>query len=372
MRSVLSSLFAALAVSPLLAACAPRPSQSYERGSHCPPFSGNFSIHAYQLYPENGDFDFNACVLYIGYDPRPNTLRPILISIRILWNASVGVYDPYKKKLEVVEFPGITHNREFHIGGVAINPNTNLLSVVVDAGAAFDTWGQDISGTNYIMQWNPSTRKLTYKHNLTTITQGRWGGPQDIEFDPDDNVYVVGTFPSSIMRVDSKGKKVETWYLDDNLNHTIAGYGGLASNGWTLITNDHDTGDLFRFDMRAKKGTPTKIRVKPEHKIQNTDAIQLPRRYKGTVLLVAENGIGMSVYRDKKGEWKEAEFLGIVPWADAAAPATAPLQIGDGVYLNIIQFGDAGLGGPGTAGNRTDFPYVDITAQVDALLKKKN
>lgn len=106
---------------------------------------------------------------------------------------------------QVIEFEGITHNPEFHIGGVASNPRTSLLSIVVDAGAAFNTGGQDISGTNYIMQWDPATRKLLYKHNLTTITQGQYGAFQDIEFDPDNNVYVVGTFPSSIMRVSAKG-----------------------------------------------------------------------------------------------------------------------------------------------------------------------
>lgn len=32
----------------------------------CKPFSGNFTIEQYQLYPENADFDFISCLLYIG------------------------------------------------------------------------------------------------------------------------------------------------------------------------------------------------------------------------------------------------------------------------------------------------------------------
>lgn len=287
-----------------------------------------------------------------------------------LWNASVGIYDPYTNEFEVIEFEGISHNPEFHIGGVQMNPRTNLLSIVVDAGAAFNTGGQDISGTNYIMQWDPATRRILYKHNLTAITQGQYGAFQDIEQDPANNVYVVGTYPSSIMKVDSKGKKVETWYLDDNLNHTIAGYAGLATKNWTLITNDEATGSLFRFDMRAKRGVPILITSTPPHTIGLTDAIQLPRKYHGTVLLVAERGQGVSVYRDPKGEWKHAEYLGLVPWLETDRITTAPLQVGDAVYLNLEPFGDAGVNGPGTAGNRTDFLYVDITAKVDALLKK--
>ncbi len=32
----------------------------------CPPFNGSFVIDYYQVYPENADFDFDSCLLYIG------------------------------------------------------------------------------------------------------------------------------------------------------------------------------------------------------------------------------------------------------------------------------------------------------------------
>lgn len=153
------------------------------------------------------------------------------------------------------------------------------------------------------------------------------------------------------------------------MNHTIAGFAGLASKDWTLITNDEASGSLYTFDMRLKHPTPIPITVHPAHKIGRTDAIQLPRRYKGTVLLVAELGLGISVYRDKKGKWKEAEYLGMVEWTDQGTLSTAPLQVGDDIYLNLIPFADEGLEGPGTAGNRTDFLYLDVTKRVDELLK---
>lgn len=35
--------------------------------SKCGPFKGSFHVKQYQLYPENADFDFNSCKLYIGY-----------------------------------------------------------------------------------------------------------------------------------------------------------------------------------------------------------------------------------------------------------------------------------------------------------------
>jgi hypothetical protein len=34
---------------------------------HCPPFERNFTINQYQLYPENLDFDFRNCLLYLGF-----------------------------------------------------------------------------------------------------------------------------------------------------------------------------------------------------------------------------------------------------------------------------------------------------------------
>lgn len=229
------------------------------------------------------------------------------------------------------------------------------------------------------MLMDPSSRKVLYKINLTTTTKGQFGGFQDLEFDLNNNVYVVGGVKSSILKVDSKGKRIETWYV--NLTQTtspdegsgdvvIPGFGGLAAKGWTLIASDGGSGNLYRFNMRAAQGIPRRIAVKPAYRLESPDAIQLPPRYKGTVLLVAEVRKGVSVFRDRKGEWKEAEYLGTVEWVDPdiiPGLVTAPVQIGDGIYMSFLNFGDApAAGGPGS---QTEFPFIDITARVDALLR---
>jgi hypothetical protein len=188
-----------------------------------------------------------------------------------------------------------------------------------------------------------------------------------VECDPDNNVYVVGTYLSSIVRVDGKGKKIEAWYLNDNLNYTIAGYTGLASKGWTLLASDDASGNLYRLNMRSARGIPRLVPVTPAHKIESPDAIQLPPRYKSTVLLVAELLEGVSVFRDKKGKWEEAQYLGIVEWTDPSVVVTASVQVGDGIYMNLVPFGAAP---DGEAGNVIDFLYFDITARVDALLQQ--
>lgn len=47
-----------------------------------------------------------------------------------------------------------------------------------------------------------------YKLNLTAITEGKYGAFQDVEQDPNGNVFVVGTYPSSILKVGKNGKEL--------------------------------------------------------------------------------------------------------------------------------------------------------------------
>lgn len=269
--------------------------------------------------------------------------------------------------VDILRFPGIAENPAFHLGGVAMDHRTGLLSVLANAFAAFGTGGQDISGTSWIMQYNPKTKKVLYKTNLTEISQGLYGGPQDVEQDPDGNVYTMGTFPSSILKTNKKGKTIE-WYLRKSVNHTVWGYSGLAAKDWTLVVSDEETGGLFRFDMRKEKGTPIPIPLKPDHKLGKCDAAYMPRKYKGTVLLVTELASGISVYQDKKGKWETAAYKGTVPWTgDPAFTPTASVQIGDSIYMSLEAFADPVAPGQ-LSGNRTDFPFPDITKQVEALL----
>jgi len=270
--------------------------------------------------------------------------------------------------VDILQFPGISHNPNFHIGGVAVDERTGLLSIVVDAGDAFNSFGANISGTNYIMQWDPAVHALTYKINLTQTTQGKYGGYQDVQQDPDDNVYVVGTYPGSILKVSCDGKTVTPWYeaLPDISTNT--GLTGLASKDWLLLASDFGSGQLWKFDMRAAKGVPYIIPTTPPQNLSLPDAISLPNRYSGTVLLVAEDFAGVKVFRSKDGLWNAAEYLGLITFSNPEGNmlCTSVKQIGSAIYMNLIPFGDSAV--PGTAGNASQFFYPDITAQVDALL----
>ncbi|KAH7403844.1 hypothetical protein BKA64DRAFT_777559 [Cadophora sp. MPI-SDFR-AT-0126] len=303
----------------------------------CPPFKGTFTINQYQLYPENADFDFRSCLLYAGN----------------LYNASVGIYDPYQDKMvDIIEFPGISHNPEYHIGGLGIDKRTGLLSIVVDAAAAFQTTPPDL--------------------NLTDITHGKYGGFQDVEQDPEGNVYVVGTFPGSILRVEKKkgrrDPKVKPWYISQPIDTNRTGLGGLAVNDWTLLSNDNDGGGLLKFNMLSPKGIPNVVPLTPNYAFTFSDAIYLPPKYHGTVLLVAEDGPGITVLRSKDGKWNSAEYLGTVPKnLPDITFATAAVQVGDAVYMVVVPFGDGIVEGT-LAGNRTEFTFYDITSQVENFL----
>ncbi|KAF2271478.1 uncharacterized protein EI97DRAFT_266798 [Westerdykella ornata] len=335
------------------------PTSPPPRQSKCGPFSGDYYVKQYQLYPENADFDFNSCKLYIGQ----------------LWNASLGIHDPYTGAHTTVEFDGISHNPAFHMGAVGVDRRTGLVSIIADAANAFPSEGNDISGTNWLLQLDPRTLQLVYKINLTESSQGAYGGFQDVEQDPEGNVFVVGTWPGSLTKVSKDGKTVTPWYLPDKIVPTEKGIGGIAALDWLLLAQGDRSGKIWRFDLQAEKGVPVPVKMVGQgaanHTFGQSDAIYLPPRHKGTVLLVAEDTIGVSVFRSKDAKWEEAEFKGIVPIGQVG-PGTsivAPVQIGESLYRVYEPFGDEGIAGPGTAGNRTEFLFEDITASVDALLK---
>ncbi|KAF2019439.1 hypothetical protein BU24DRAFT_419062 [Aaosphaeria arxii CBS 175.79] len=297
----------------------------------------------------------------------------LLMKSSQLWNASLGIYDPYSKKHEIVEFPGISHNPDFHMGAVQVDRKTGLVSVIADAAPAFPSEGKDISGTNWLLKYDPVAKEVIYKINLTETSQGKYGGFQDIEQDPEGNVFVVGTWPGTLLKVSKDGKKVTPWYLPENIVQTQKGIGGIAALDYLLLAQGYPTPNaIWRFDLKAEKGVPTTVKItNANYTFGQSDAIYLPPKYEGKVLLVAEDTIGISVFRSADAKWDTAEYKGLVPIGpvDPGTSVVTPAQVGDGIYQVLEPFGDEGIGGPGTAGNRTDFLFRDITAEIAALLK---
>jgi len=283
----------------------------------------------------------------------------------------VAIYDPYKDKMvEIIEYPGITRSASEHIGGVAWDKYSGLITILVDSAPPWATNGADVSGDNLVMKYDPVARKTLWTTNLTAVSKGKYGGFQDVEHDRRGNTYVVGTWPSSILRIDRDAKHVVPWYPPQTTVTTDRGYGGLAAAGEVLLTNDGD-GQIYRFDMRDDKGTPKLVPISPKVLYNDTDGIYLPPVYGGTVLLVSSHDSGIQVLRSTNS-WRTAEHLGTIKNPSNAATngsqVTAAVQMGsNSVYIIDEFFTDTWVTGQ-TAGNRSVFPMPDITHQIKELI----
>ncbi|KAI1392980.1 uncharacterized protein F4822DRAFT_147368 [Hypoxylon trugodes] len=328
--------------------------------NQCPPFNnGTIVIDSYQLYPENADFDLNQCLLYFG----------------ALFNASVVVYDPYRAEtVSTIELPGITRTKPFHVGGVAWDPYTNLITILADSSIPHETDDHEILGDDFLIRYDPAKNEIVWSLNLTEVSQGQYGGNQDVEHDSHGHIYVLGTYPGSILRAEADGSSIKPWYLPDVIDHTNYGITGFAATGDILLASDgknnSGSGEIYRFNMTADKGTPVLVPKVPDEAIMSLDAVYLPPKYGGKVLLVSEHDRGVSVLRSADGKWESAEYLGRITddpnFADGGFN-TATVEVSGSIYAVDEWFSDPIVAGT-SAGNRTKFPLVDITSQVEALL----
>lgn len=300
----------------------------------------------------------------------------------MLFNATVGVYNPYNNTLlKSISFPGLSGDIKMHLGP-ALPDASGHLTVLLDAAAPFNTGGADVSGSNILIKYDLTTDKVIWQRNITElVTQGRFGAFQDLEYDRNDNIYVVGSYPGTVLKVDPNGNGLAPFFVPTTVNTTVPGFGSLASSREKdfLLTNNNADGQIYRFDAvsGASSGKPVLVPRKDAGTgvdsvpLAPSDAILMPAKYKGTILLVAMDAVGTAVLRSKDGTWASAETLGtvsnIVPEA-MGGMVSAVVQIGpDKIFSNQEFFSDPLVAGT-NAGNRTAFPLLDITAQVDAFV----
>ncbi|KAF5127405.1 Core trichothecene cluster (CTC) protein 14 [Metarhizium anisopliae] len=321
-----------------------------------PKLSKEIVINSYQLYPENIDYDTKTRLAYIS----------------VLYNSTVAVYDPSTNKVtKTIAFDKLSYDPVLHASGVQVDP-LGRLSVIVNAGAAFDTRGADISGDNFLVKYDLQRGQELWRANLTAVTGGVYSGFQDIEHDACGNSFAVGTWPSSIVRVSKDGKDAAAWYLTNDKDHTKKGLTGLASKGDILLATEHTGSRLLRFDMKADKGVPEVVPVGEDGIGERPDGIYLPSKFEGKVLLVSSQVEGTVVLRSADGKWTSAQRLGVVPnkFEGQGGSTTASVEIEGRIFVSTEWFGDAANKVPGTlSGNRTEFPLYDITSEVVKLLR---
>lgn len=225
---------------------------------------------------------------------------------------------------------------------------------------------------DYLFTMDLNAKKLLSQTNLTVASEGRYGGYSDAEPADDGNTYMVGCYTSNILRV-TPSRKVSTFYVQEPVGPPRKyGYTGLAHIVDSLIANDNVAGQLVKFDVRAKQGTPVVIPQAPYHDFSTANVMSLPDRYHNTILLVAENTAGtryprggMAVWRSKDRQWDSAEYMGFIPSRVANALASAARKMVDRIYMVSVY-----VDGPTIyiAGNSTNLIVQDITDAIDALL----
>lgn len=247
--------------------------------------------------------------------------------------------------------------------------------MIVDAGTAFNTAGKNITGANYLVKYDLAAGKILWTADLDAPTQGAYGGFQDVAHAADGTSFALGTFPSSLVRVTADGAAA-AWYLEEPANHTVRGFSGLvpSPDGQALLVSDCSDGQLYRFAMAAAQGVPEVVPLTgaATRLTAKLDGVSIPARWGGKVLLVTDNAAGTHVLYSRDASWTAAEFRGTVPIPDGllgtGASATATVQIGGSVYHLFEYFADEKV--PGTlAGDRSQWPLVDITANVENLLQ---
>ncbi|KAM7186858.1 hypothetical protein V8F20_011212 [Naviculisporaceae sp. PSN 640] len=362
------------------------------KAEECPPLRpGKITIDAFQLYPENMDWDPILCQAYIS----------------ILYNSSIGIFSPYATPtspngtlsiLPITPFSQ-TLNPNYHIAGIVVNskplrkPGSHYLSAITTQALAFRTAGRNISGNNFLNRYDLITKKFLWSANLTTVSKNRYGGFNDLAYDSHGSSFVAGTFPSSILKVDPTGNQIEEWYLSPEAefgNRTVGvfGYTGIASlpEAGVLLTVEASTGSLYRFDMAAEKGVPVKLVIEgmgEGDRIVRSDAMRLPEKYGGKVLLITDQRRGVVVLRSitssqkgngkKKKAWERAKYLGLVPNDSTLPPGAltpAVSEMADRIYMVPNWFGERPIVEGTLTGNRSVFYLVDITEEVDRLVER--
>lgn len=332
----------------------------------CPPLpKGDLSYDIYMGYPEMFAWDKKRCVAYVSN----------------LYNATVSTWDPYKSVvIDTIHFPGLSHPgnsaspNPLHASGIILKPDAyqaETLEVVIDNGDAFYSDGFNVSGPDYLMSIDLETKEVSSQLRLNN---GLYAGYADASLGPDGNTYVLGTYASNILRVTPE-KEISTFYVAEPLGPPrFYGFTGIAHVGDAMIVPDNIIGQLIRFSVHDKVGTPVTIKQTPYHGFKTANVLHFPERYNDTILLAAENTTpdhpfgGVAVYQDKSKQFNEVEFLGFLPSRLTNALATSARQLADRIYVVALPTDGANIT---VAGESSRFLFQDITEDLDLMINPK-
>ena len=124
--------------------------------------------------------------------------------------------------------------------------------------------------------------------------------------------------------------------------------------------------------MTRERGKEDLVHRSRHTELADTNRLKLPEAYGGTVELVSKLYVGVTVLRSRDRKWERAEYLGTIT-SDFPAlferilPTT--VQVGPRNQYMVGQYFPGQIVPGTTAGNRSEWPMFDVTAQVESLLR---
>lgn len=287
-------------------------------------------------------------------DPRP--LTPCRRSS--LYAATVVGYSFKENKVvRTISFDNVSGNPLLHTSGIALDAN---------AGAAFDTRGEDTAGDNNVIEYDLKAGRVAWTKNLSPVSPGDYRGFQDVVFGDGGDFFAISSFGGSLWRLGPGGRDAEAWGFGAPKAFGFSGVVKLDAD--TLLVTDNNDSSIHRWGI-ARANQSAKVDVAGGLDGLYFDGAFLPPRYHGRVLLVSVQANGTAVLESSDG-WKMAEMRGLVPnrLTDDQAVTTFSFEAGDHIFVNYMWFLDNG----GTkAGDRRQFPMDDVTDRVDELVSHK-
>ena len=240
----------------------------------------------------------------------------------------------------------------------------------------------NLTGPNHILRYN------TRSHNLTDIDlsgaqvafasksggRNQTNGFQDMAEDSAGNVYAIGTFGNSIVKIlpTSSGSDAELWYVQEPYELAY-GFGGIVALGDKLVVSDSVSNALvtFQTDLSSPTSPPQAVYVKPSDVPADiypmADGLFAPSKYGGKVLLWSNDYNGTVVYGSQDG-WESARYLGLIPNEESELAqgglVTDTFEIEDNIFT-VYEFFQTLL----PPKRKEQWTFYDIPLQVDEIIK---
>lgn len=247
-----------------------------------------------------------------------------------------------------------------------------------------------MTGPNKVIRYDTTTNSVAYTVDLAPFVSQvpelngtiPAGGFQDFASDAQGTTYVPTVFHTpSIAKITTAGD-LSVWYAGTPVETGTEAYIylGIIYHAATekLIVTAPYMATFVSFDTTSASPAPTNLTMtgRPadgSYPGLECDGLIAPARYGTNVLLCSENGLGdngaITLWATTDG-YASVEYIGKVDnnstlVAGYGSP-TATVQLTDAIFISNEFFHDTGAFD--VVGTRSSFPFIDATADFDAVV----